>query len=84
MREIRVIKMNNWESFFELKINEIRLKELRYLRFRKYLDAVCVYLWASAPILITISIFITYTLILNNELTAAKVFFFLIILKHLI
>lgn len=75
MRAIRVVKLNNWESFFESKINKIRLKELKYLRFRKYLDAVCVYLWASTPILITVSILITYTLILNNELNASKVFF---------
>lgn len=74
MRAIRVVKLNNWETFFETKINEIRSKELKYLRLRKYLDAICVYLWASAPILITIAILITYTLILKEELTAAKVY----------
>lgn len=72
-RSIRVLKLNNWEPFFEEKINKIRLKELKYLRGRKYLDAICVYLWASAPILISVAILTTYTLILKEQLTAAKV-----------
>lgn len=46
--------------------------ELKYLKARKYLDAVCVYLWAAAPVLIAISIFATFVL-LGHTLTAAKV-----------
>lgn len=73
IRSIRVLKLNNWEPFFEAKIKQIRLKELKYLRVRKYLDAICVYLWASAPILITIAILTTYSIVLREQLTAAKV-----------
>lgn len=73
MNAIRVVKLNNWEPFFAQKIGEIRARELHYLKRRKYLDAICVYLWASAPILITVSILGTYTLLLNEQLTAAKV-----------
>ena len=38
----------------------------------KYLDALCVYFWATTPVLISIMTFCTYVL-LGNTLTAAKV-----------
>uniref|UniRef100_A0A915DCR7 ABC-type xenobiotic transporter n=1 Tax=Ditylenchus dipsaci TaxID=166011 RepID=A0A915DCR7_9BILA len=84
MRAIRVVKLSNWEPFFEQKINAIRAKELKYLKARKYLDAVCVYLWASAPILITIAILSTYTVVMHEQLTAAKVFTSLALVNILI
>ncbi|CAD6195417.1 unnamed protein product [Caenorhabditis auriculariae] len=59
-------------------------QNLRYLKIRKYLDAVCVYLWASAPLLITISILATYTLVLHEKLTSAKVFTSLALVNILI
>ena len=42
IRAIRTVKVSNWEPFFESRINEIRHLELRYLKRRKYLDAMCV------------------------------------------
>lgn len=39
----------------------------------KYLDALCVYFWATTPVLISIMTFSTYVL-LGNTLTAAKVY----------
>lgn len=54
------------------KVHDLRQREWRQLAFHKYIDAIFVYLWASAPIAIALAIFITYTL-LGNELTAAKV-----------
>ncbi len=38
---------------------------------RKYLDALCVYLWATTPVLISVLTFVTFVL-LGNTLTAAK------------
>uniref|UniRef100_A0A914R6M6 ABC transmembrane type-1 domain-containing protein n=1 Tax=Parascaris equorum TaxID=6256 RepID=A0A914R6M6_PAREQ len=73
VRAIRTVKLSNWERNLERRISALRENELRYLKGRKYLDAVCVYLWASAPILITIAIFSTYTVFLHEKLTAAKV-----------
>jgi ATP-binding cassette, subfamily C (CFTR/MRP), member 10 len=51
---------------------ELRNSELKYLKGRKYLDALCVYFWATTPVLISILTFTTYTL-MGNKLTAAKV-----------
>ena len=69
---IRVIKFYAWESHFESKINDLREAELKSLKGRKYLDAMCVYFWATTPVLISILTFTTYSL-MGNQLTAAKV-----------
>lgn len=73
VHSIRTVKLSNWEHELERRITVLRQRELNYLRGRKYLDALCVYLWASAPVLITAAIFAVYTLLLHRELTAAKV-----------
>ena len=49
-----------------------RTKELSKLKGRKYLDALCVYFWATTPVLISILTFTTYVAF-GNKLTAAKV-----------
>lgn len=69
---IRAIKMNTYEDYFVERMDEVRRKELRALRGRKYLDAFCVYFWATTPVLISVLTFNTYTL-LGNQLTPAKV-----------
>ncbi|XP_074435930.1 ATP-binding cassette sub-family C member 10 isoform X1 [Larus michahellis] len=73
LRGIRVIKFYTWEKHFSTRINACRAKELQKLRAIKYLDAVCVYLWAALPVVVSIAIFITYVL-LGHQLTATKVF----------
>ncbi len=69
---IRTIKMNTYENYFIERMKNVREKELRALRGRKYLDAFCVYFWATTPVLISVLTFTTYTL-LGNQLTPAKV-----------
>ncbi|NXN27692.1 MRP7 protein, partial [Nycticryphes semicollaris] len=73
LRGIRVIKFYTWENHFSTRINACRAKELQKLQAIKYLDAVCVYLWAALPVVVSIAIFITYVL-LGHQLTATKVF----------
>ncbi|NWI59307.1 MRP7 protein, partial [Calyptomena viridis] len=70
---IRVIKFYTWEKHFGTRINACRAKELQKLRAINYLDAVCVYLWAALPVVMSIAIFVTYVL-LGHQLTATKVF----------
>lgn len=69
---IRVIKFYTWENYFMNKINEVREKELQQLKAKKYLDAFCVYFWATTPILISVFTFMTYVW-LGNQLTPSKV-----------
>ncbi|GCB77483.1 hypothetical protein scyTo_0020579, partial [Scyliorhinus torazame] len=68
---MRVIKFYTWENHFINKIANYREKELGRLKVIKYLDAVCVYMWAALPIVICILTFVTYAL-LGHQLTAAK------------
>ena len=69
---IRVIKFYAWEKHFTRRIQELRDQELSSLKGVKYLDAMCVYFWATTPVLISILSFTTYSL-LGYPLTAAKV-----------
>ncbi|CAF0823034.1 unnamed protein product [Didymodactylos carnosus] len=70
---IRAIKLNTYEEYFTSEMDKIRTNELKTLRGRKYLDAFCVYFWATTPVLISVLTFTTYTL-LGNHLTPSKVF----------
>jgi ATP-binding cassette subfamily C (CFTR/MRP) protein 10 len=72
LRGIRVVKFYAWEDIFQTKIEKLRSAELKSLKGRKYLDAMCVYFWATTPVLISILTFTTYSL-LGHTLTAAKV-----------
>ncbi|KAK3603062.1 hypothetical protein CHS0354_015755 [Potamilus streckersoni] len=70
---MRVVKFYSWESHFKSKVSQLRDAELKSLKGRKYLDAMCVYFWATTPVLISILTFTTYSL-MGNQLTAAKIF----------
>ena len=73
LQGIRVIKYFTWEDYFTNKVNRIRKTELTQLAGRKYMDALCVFLWAVTPVLISVTTFTTYVLT-GGQLTAAKVF----------
>lgn len=66
-----------------LIIIEMREGELKYLKGRKYLDALCVYFWATTPVLISILTFGTYV-IMGKNLTAATVFTSMALMNMLI
>ena len=51
-----------------------RLIELKWLKYRKFLDAFCVFLWAFTPVAIAMTTFVTYTAAGYGNLTASKVF----------
>uniref|UniRef100_A0A8D9EWB0 ABC-type xenobiotic transporter n=2 Tax=Cacopsylla melanoneura TaxID=428564 RepID=A0A8D9EWB0_9HEMI len=80
---IRSIKLYAWEKFFIERINQTRARELYYLKWRKYLDALCVYFWATTPVTMSLTTFSTYVM-LGNPLTAATVFTSMALLNMLI
>ncbi|XP_012578180.1 PREDICTED: multidrug resistance-associated protein 7 isoform X2 [Condylura cristata] len=80
---IRVIKFFGWEQALGARVEACRTLELGRLRVIKYLDAVCVYLWAALPVVVSIVIFITYVLT-GHQLTATKVFTALALVQMLI
>lgn len=48
---VKQIKLLAWEEIFIKKIQTCRKEELKFLTKRKYLDAICVYFWATTPVL---------------------------------
>ena len=80
---IRLVKMQAWENIFRRKVGELRAEELRQLSKVKYLDAACVYFWATTPVLLSVILFGIFAY--NGEaLTAAKVFTSLSLINMLI
>ncbi|XP_060531878.1 ATP-binding cassette sub-family C member 10 isoform X2 [Cylas formicarius] len=83
LRGIKAIKFYVWEEYFVRQIAKLRTEEIKYLKGRKYLDALCVYFWATTPVIISILTFGTYVL-MGKTLTAATVFTSIALLNMLI
>ena len=69
------IKMCSWETVVLRISNGHRVKELKYLGRQKYLDAICVFLWAAMPVLVPFATFMTSALVFHEELTAPQVWY---------
>uniref|UniRef100_T1JAN4 ABC-type xenobiotic transporter n=1 Tax=Strigamia maritima TaxID=126957 RepID=T1JAN4_STRMM len=71
---IHVIKLNAWERHFIRWISGLRESEVASMAGRKYLDAVCVYFWATSSMLIAFLTFFAYVFVFGKTLTTSKVF----------
>lgn len=83
-RSIKSIKMSGLETTMSARSMIHRENELKYLSQRKYLDAWCVFLWASLPLLVPYITFVTTVAALNRQLTASEVFTTIALLNMLI
>ncbi|XP_053672965.1 ATP-binding cassette sub-family C member 10 [Anopheles nili] len=77
------IKLNAWEDVFITKIKKNRDEELSYLAKRKYLDALCVYFWATTPVLMCLFTF-GASILLGSRLTASSTYTSVALLNMLI
>lgn len=73
MEGAKQIKTNAWEPIFISKIRELRHVELKYLSKRKYLDAMCVYFWATTPVLMCLLTF-GMSVLMGNPLVASTTY----------
>lgn len=73
LAHIRTVKMYSWEKLFTQRLVERRELEVKHLATRKYLDAWCVYFWATTPTLFSLFTFSIYA-IMGHSLDAATVF----------
>ncbi|KAG1690982.1 Multidrug resistance-associated protein 7 [Nymphon striatum] len=73
LKGFRVVKYYAWDVEFKKKVNVVRSKELKQLKYSKYVDALCVFFWQMTPLLMSLASFTLYIL-LGNQLTASKVF----------
>ncbi|XXG51840.1 hypothetical protein AAC387_Pa03g0319 [Persea americana] len=80
---IRTLKMYCWELIFANRLMETRELEVKHLSTRKYLDAWCVFFWATTPTLFSLFTFGFYAL-MGNPLDAATVFTCLALFNTLI
>jgi len=62
---------------------DYRKLEVVNLKKRKYLDALCVYFWATTPVTISMLTFSTY-IFLGGQLTASKVSIYLCTFKIIV
>ncbi|CAK9290745.1 unnamed protein product [Gordionus sp. m RMFG-2023] len=58
----KAVKMMHLENYFEERVTKARTEELKYVAKQKYLDALCVYFWATTPVLMSVSTFVSYIL----------------------
>ncbi|EDW64800.1 ATP-binding cassette sub-family C member 10 [Drosophila virilis] len=73
MQGAKQIKTNAWEPIFITKIRALRTTELKFLSKRKYLDAMCVYFWATTPVLMCLLTF-GVSVLLGNPLIASTTY----------
>lgn len=83
MTGAKQIKMQALEDIFEERIEELRQNELIFLSKRKYLDAWCVYFWATTPVLMCLLTFGGMALF-GKTLTASTTFTSVALLNLLI
>lgn len=84
IRGIRSVKMCGLEDTMCALSMTHREQEVKYLSRRKYLDAWCVFLWASMPLLVPYVTFVTTVSVLDRTLSASEVFTTIALLNMLI
>ncbi|XP_020232217.1 ABC transporter C family member 13 isoform X3 [Cajanus cajan] len=80
---IRTLKMYGWELLFSSWLMNTRSLEIKHLATRKYLDAWCVFFWATTPTLFSLFTFGLFAL-MGHQLDAAMVFTCLALFNTLI
>ncbi|XP_057460907.1 ABC transporter C family member 13-like isoform X4 [Actinidia eriantha] len=83
LMNICTLKMYAWELLFSSWLMETRSTEVKHLSTRKYLDAWCVFFWATTPTLFSLFTFGLYSL-MGHQLDAAMVFTSLALFNSLI
>uniref|UniRef100_A0A1J3GMA5 ABC-type xenobiotic transporter n=4 Tax=Noccaea caerulescens TaxID=107243 RepID=A0A1J3GMA5_NOCCA len=83
LTNIRTLKMYGWDNWFADWMKETRATEVTHLATRKYLDAWCVFFWATTPTLFSLCTFGLYEL-MGHQLDAATVFTCLALFNSLI
>ncbi|DBA00840.1 TPA: hypothetical protein N0F65_008483 [Lagenidium giganteum] len=83
LKAIRTIKLLGWVQCYMNKIAVFRRQEMSQLAVRKYLDALCVFFWASTPVIVQTSVFAT-VIYSGYDLTAANAFTAVSLLDRLI
>lgn len=71
---IKVIKLYAWEPAFQLKIENVRKKELETLKSIGYLSAIQSFTWSCTPFMVCFATFALYCVIGEEPFDATKIF----------
>nr|CCA15379.1 ATPbinding Cassette (ABC) Superfamily putative [Albugo laibachii Nc14] len=83
VQSVRTIKLLGWLPHFLRSHDDSRTLELGALKARKYIDAICVFFWASTPAIVQTCVFAA-VIFTGNNLTAANAFTAMALLDRLI
>jgi ATP-binding cassette subfamily C (CFTR/MRP) protein 10 len=83
IQRIGAVKLAAAEERLLKRVGAARAAEWRSLATRKYLDALCVYFWATTPILVSLATFGLYSW-QGHALTPRRVFTSLALLNQLV
>ncbi|XP_030384434.1 multidrug resistance-associated protein 7 [Scaptodrosophila lebanonensis] len=83
MQGAKQIKTNAWEDIFISKIRSLRSEEVKFISKRKYLDAMCVYFWATTPVLTCLLTF-GVSVLMGHPLVASTTYTSVALLNMLI
>ncbi|TYZ59848.1 hypothetical protein PybrP1_005790 [[Pythium] brassicae (nom. inval.)] len=83
LRAIKTLKLLAWVDVQLRAMNAHREREMGRLAVRKYLDALCVFFWASTPVIVQTAVFaaVVYS---GHDVTAANAFTAVSLLDRLI
>nr|CCD15838.1 unnamed protein product [Trypanosoma congolense IL3000] len=71
VNNIVYVKMCGWTHLVQRWVNESRDRYLGHLKWLKYLDAFCVFFWATTPTLVSLMTFMTFVW-MGGDLTPGK------------
>ncbi|KAJ8564273.1 hypothetical protein ON010_g7071 [Phytophthora cinnamomi] len=83
LKAIRTLKLLGWVISRLEAMSKSRSLEMGRLQVRKYLDAFCVFFWASTPVIVQVSVFAT-AVFSGRDISAADAFTAIALLDRLI
>ncbi|OWZ18240.1 Multidrug resistance protein ABC transporter [Phytophthora megakarya] len=83
LKAIRTLKLLGWVISRLESMRKSRSLEMGRLQVRKYLDAFCVFFWASTPVIVQVSVFVT-AIYSGRDISAADAFTAIALLDRLI
>uniref|UniRef100_H3HBT5 Uncharacterized protein n=1 Tax=Phytophthora ramorum TaxID=164328 RepID=H3HBT5_PHYRM len=83
LKAIRTLKLLGWVLWRLEAMSTSRSLEMGRLQVRKYLDAFCVFFWASTPVVVQVSVFVT-AVFSGRVISAADAFTAIALLDRLI
>ncbi|KAF0694552.1 Aste57867_14592 [Aphanomyces stellatus] len=71
---MKTVKLHAWEVRMEAKVTALRAAELHTLRAYVVVEAVQTALLFTAPVVVTLASFFTYTIVMEKTLSVSKIF----------